>query len=87
MFDKLKQIQKLKGMQDELGKERVELEKDGVKVIVNGKMEIESITLNSELSKEASEIIIKDCVNEAVKKVQMIAMQKMMQSGNMNDMF
>jgi len=87
MFDKLKQIQKLKGIQDELGKERIEFEKDGIKVIINGKMEIESIEINPQLNKEDQERALKGCINDALKKVQMIAMQKMMQSGNMEGMF
>jgi len=77
MFDKLKQLKQLKEMQSELAKERIEVEKNGVKAVLNGKMEIEEIILNPELSKEEQERIVRDCVNEAMKKIQTIAAQKM----------
>lgn len=77
MLDKLKQLKELKQMQGELEKERVEVEKNGIKVVLNGKMETEGIVLNSDLSKEEQEKLVKECINEAMKKVQMIAAQKM----------
>ena len=77
MFDKLKQLKQLKDLHDTLSKEKAELEKDGVKVVINGKMEIESIQLNPALEKEKQEKILKDLINEAVKKIQMSMAQKM----------
>lgn len=77
MFDKLKDLKKLKELQGELGKERAEVEKNGVRVVVSGKMEIEEVVLNTELSKEEQERAVKDCANEAMKKIQMLAAQKM----------
>ncbi len=79
MFEKLKQMKQLKELQDSLKNERAEVEKQGVKIVVNGKMEIEEVQLNSELGKEEQEKIVKDCINEAMKKVQFIAAQKMSQ--------
>jgi len=79
VFDQLKQLKEMKDLQDKLGKEQAVAEKEGVRVAVNGKMEIEEITLNPALSKEQQEKIIKDCVNEAIKKVQMSAAQKLFQ--------
>lgn len=79
MFDNLKKLQQLKEIKDSLEKERIEIEKEGIKVIVNGKMEIEEIKLNPGLSQEEQERILKDCINEAVGKIQMIVAQKMMQ--------
>lgn len=76
MFDDLK---KLKDLQDRLKEERAEAEKEGVKVVVNGKMEAEEIYLNEDLGKEKQEAILKDCFNEALKKVQRAAAQKMSQ--------
>ncbi|MEA2113454.1 MAG: YbaB/EbfC family nucleoid-associated protein [Patescibacteria group bacterium] len=77
MFDKLKQLKQLKELQGQLGQEKAECEKNGVKAVVNGKMEIEEIILNEELSKEDQEKTVKDCVNDAMKKMQMLAAQKM----------
>jgi DNA-binding protein YbaB len=79
MFEKLEQLKKLKDLQDSLSQEKTEIEKKGIKVVVNGKMEVEQIQLNLELSKEEQEKILRDCINEAVKKIQIIAAQKMSQ--------
>ncbi|MCK4782017.1 YbaB/EbfC family nucleoid-associated protein [Candidatus Parcubacteria bacterium] len=84
MFDKLSQLKRLKELQDSLKDERVEVEKQGIKVIFNGKMEIEEIQLNSEFSKQEQEKILKDCFNEAIKKVQMAVAQKMSQMPDFN---
>ena len=79
MFDKLKQLKEFKDLQDKLSQEKVEVEKQGTKLIMNGKLEVEEIILNSALSKEEQEKIIKECFNDGVKKIQMSAAQKMFQ--------
>lgn len=83
MFGKFKQLKDLKRLQDEFEKEKVEVEKQGIKVIVNGKMEIEEIFLNPELSKEEQEIVIRECVNEAINKIKMLMAQRMQQMPGM----
>jgi DNA-binding protein YbaB len=79
MFEKIKQLKQLKDLRDSLEKEKFEIEKNGIKIIMNGKMEIEEIKLNSSLAKNEQEVILKDCFNEAMKKIQTAAAQKMMQ--------
>jgi len=79
MFDNLKQLAKLKEMKDILEKERKEVEKEGVRVVVNGKMEIEEIKLNPDLDVVKQEMIIKDCINRAFREIQQQAAQKMFQ--------
>ncbi len=79
MFDKLKQLKQLKELRDSVSQEKVEVEKNGIKVVVNGKMEIEEIQLNSDLSKEEQETILKECINDSMKKVQMLLASKMSQ--------
>lgn len=81
MFEKLKQIKKLKDLQSSLSTEKAEGEKNGVKVVINGKMEIEEIRLNPGLSQEEQEKALRECLNETMRKVQMIAAQKMQQMG------
>lgn len=81
MFEKLKQIKKLKDLQSSLSQEKAEGEKNGIKVVINGKMEIEEIELNPELSREEQQRFLKECLNETMRKVQMIAAQKMQQMG------
>jgi len=74
MFDKLNQLKELKEI---LEKEKGEVEKEGIKVTINGKMEIEEIKLNSDLDLKKQESILKECFNEAMKKIQTKAVQKM----------
>ncbi len=74
MFDKLKQ---LKEMQNTLSQEREEVEKNGVKVVLNGKMQVEELEINSSLQKHEQERILKECINEAMKKLQMKIANKM----------
>lgn len=77
MFEDLKQLVKLKELKKALEKEKKEEEKEGVKVIVNGKMEIEEIKLNPQLDLEKQEKFLKDCINMAFKKIQQEAAKKM----------
>lgn len=79
MFDKFKQLKQLRDLQNSLSKEKAEVEKEGIKVVVNGKMEFEEIKLNPELDKVRQEKILKDCINEAMSKIKMMAAQKMSQ--------
>ncbi len=81
MFDKIGQIKKMREIQSALKEERVEVEKEGVKLIINGNIEVEEIFINSSLSKEEQERVLVLCFNEAIKKIQMIAAQKMSQMG------
>jgi len=77
MFNKLKELGKLKEIRDALEKERKEVEQEGVKVVVSGKMEIEEIKLNPELSVERQEELVKICFNQAVREIQKETAQKM----------
>ncbi|MFA5249079.1 MAG: YbaB/EbfC family nucleoid-associated protein [Candidatus Paceibacterota bacterium] len=81
MFEQLKQLKKLKEIQDQLKKERVEFEKQGVKVVINGKMEIEELYLNPDLGVDQQQKAVKECINDAMHKVQMNLAQKMSQMG------
>lgn len=78
MFDNLKKLQQLKEIKDALEKEKIEIEKEGIKVVINGKMEAEEIKLNPSLEQKCQEEALKECFNEAIKKIQMIAAEKMM---------
>jgi len=69
----------MKQLSDSLATELAEVERQGIKVVVNGKMKIESIELNSELTKEEQGRILKDCINEAMTKIQKNIAGKMSQ--------
>ncbi|OGZ27603.1 MAG: hypothetical protein A2365_01915 [Candidatus Nealsonbacteria bacterium RIFOXYB1_FULL_40_15] len=77
MFDKLKQLNQIRQLKNELEKESREVEKEGVKVKVNGKMEVLEITLNPELDSLRQGQIIKECINEAMKQIQKAAAEMM----------
>ena len=79
MFDKIKQLKQLKDLQNSLSQERIEVEKEGVKIVLNGKLEIETIQLNATLENEKQEKILKDCMNDAIKKMQYQLAKKMSQ--------
>ncbi|MFH1369157.1 MAG: YbaB/EbfC family nucleoid-associated protein [Elusimicrobiota bacterium] len=77
MFDKLKELKKLKDLHDAMSKEKLENEKDGIKIVMNGKMEVESVTLNPSLDKERQEKALKELINDTIRKIQMSMAQKM----------
>ncbi len=78
-LDQIKQLKQMKDLQDQLQKEQATAEKNGVKVTVNGKMEIMEVVLNSSLDIQEQQKLVKDCANDAMKKVQTAAAQQMMQ--------
>jgi hypothetical protein len=77
MFEKLKQLKQLQELKSVLEKEKKEVEEQGIKVVVNGKMEVEEIKLNSQLDIATQERIVKDCINKGMKDIQMAAAAKM----------
>ena len=77
MFDKLKKVNELRKLKNSLKDEISEVEKSGVRVKVNGQMQVEEIEIESNLSKKEQETIISDCINDALQKAQMNAAQKM----------
>lgn len=85
MFNKLKQFKDLrsqaKTMQSALAQETVSEEKNGVKLTLNGNMEVISLKLNAELNLESQEKAVKDCFNEALKKTQRLMAKKMQEMG------
>ncbi len=87
MFNKLKQFKELrdkaKQMQSALADESVTIEKNGVKIIINGNLEVTSITIKEELKKENLEALLQECFNDGVKKVQKLMAQKMQQMGGL----
>ncbi|MBU0619553.1 YbaB/EbfC family nucleoid-associated protein, partial [Patescibacteria group bacterium] len=76
MFNKLKQFKEMrsqaKALQNSLAQESVTVEKGGVKVVMNGNMEVTFLTVNQELSKDSLEGMLVDCINDAIKKTQQI---------------
>ncbi len=85
MFSKLKQFKDLrsqaKTMQNALAQETVTEEKNGVKIVLNGNMEVLEIKLNGELAKNAQEDAVKACFNDALKRAQRLMAKKLQDMG------
>jgi DNA-binding protein YbaB len=85
MFNKLKMIKDLrdqaKAMQNALSGETITAEKGGLKIVMNGNMEVTSVTIAPDTSKDGMDSLIKDCVNDAIKKTQRVMAQKMQEMG------
>jgi DNA-binding protein YbaB len=71
MFDKLKDLKKLKDLDSALSKEMIEKEKEGIKIVVNGRGDLESVSLNNGLEKEKQEQVLKELINDASREAKM----------------
>ncbi len=87
MFSKLKQFKDLRSqaklMQDALAQETVTEEKNGVKIVLNGNMEVISLSLGEGLNKQAQEDALKICFNNAVKRAQRLMAKKLQDMGGL----
>ncbi|MEK7558128.1 MAG: YbaB/EbfC family nucleoid-associated protein [Patescibacteria group bacterium] len=85
MFNKLKQFKDLrnqaKTIQNALVGETTTVEKNGIKVVINGNMEITQININESLAKNNLEKTLTDCLNEAIKKTQRLMAKKIQEMG------
>lgn len=85
MFSKLKQFKDLrsqaKTMQSALAEEKIELEKNGIKMTMNGNMEILNLSIKPELKTEDIAKHCKDLFNDGIKKTQRIMAKKMQAMG------
>jgi DNA-binding protein YbaB len=85
MFNKLKQFKDLRGqakvMQNALGQEKIELEKNGIKISMNGNMEITDLTIENQSDPSIIAKTMKDLFNDAIKKTQRIMAKKMQEMG------
>ncbi len=90
MFNKLRQFKDLrsqaKTMQNALAQETITEEKNGVKVVLNGNMEVLELKLGDGLSKDAQESALKNCFNDALKRAQRIMAKKLQDMGGIPGM-
>ncbi|PIZ81311.1 MAG: hypothetical protein COY02_02745 [Parcubacteria group bacterium CG_4_10_14_0_2_um_filter_41_6] len=92
MFNKLKQFKDLrsqaKTLQSALSEESVEVEKHGVKIIMNGNQEITSVNVSPDLlnpnKKQNIENAIKDANNSAIEKTKRVMAQKIQSMGGLD---
>jgi DNA-binding protein YbaB len=87
MFNKLKQFRDLrsqaKTMQSALAQETVSEERNGIKIVLNGNMEILELHLNPDLTKEKQEETLKTCFNDALKRAQRLMAKKLQDMGGL----
>jgi len=87
MFNKLKQFKDLrsqaKTMKSALSEETVTEEKNGVKIVLNGNMELMELSLNKDMSPQDQETIIKSCFNDALKRAQRLMAKKLQDMGGL----
>ena len=62
----------MRQLQNAIKQERVEVEKQGVRVSMRGDFEIESIMLNPVLDTKTQEKLLMQCMNEAKQNIQQI---------------
>ncbi len=77
MFENLKKLGELKKIADIISKEKILITKNEIEILINGKLEIEEIKISENLTKQEIEKNLKDCINEAIKKMQLSLMNKM----------
>jgi len=68
-------------MQNALAGESVTIEKSGVKMVMNGNMEVTEFTAADNISKEALVQLTPGIVNNGIKDVQKIMARKMQEMG------
>ncbi len=79
MFDKVKQLGELKKMRDQaiqmqkaLAQEKIEVEEQGIKIVMTGDQRVEKIEIDGEEQNS-----LKDVLNKAIKKSQEVAARKL----------
>jgi DNA-binding protein YbaB len=77
MFEFLKNFKELTKL---VSSESVVIEKNGIKVKINGKFEVEELVLNPALEIEKQQKILKECINEGLMKLQTNLFSKLLQS-------
>lgn len=90
MFNKLKQYKDLrdqaKTLQNALAQEKVTVNKKGIKITINGNLEIESIKIEESVSRENIENHLPHILNDAIKDVQKVMATKMRSMGDLSSM-
>jgi DNA-binding protein YbaB len=76
MFDKLKQLKELKGLQNEIKKESYDIDHHGVRLVMNGGMELQEVHLSPDLQQEQQEQALVQAHNDLLRKVQMAMAQR-----------
>jgi len=90
MFSKLKQIrdlrQQAKTMQNMLAGESATIERGGIKIVMDGNMNITELAIVEGLTREQIQAEMPKAVNDVIKSVQKIMAKKMQEMGGIPGM-
>ncbi|MDD5527451.1 MAG: YbaB/EbfC family nucleoid-associated protein [Patescibacteria group bacterium] len=90
MFEKLKQLKdlrdKAKTLQNALGAETISADKNGIKITMDGNMNVSAVVLEKEMNKEELEKKLPDAINDVIKKTQRVMAEKMRAMGGLPGM-
>jgi DNA-binding protein YbaB len=90
MFEKLKQFKdlrdKAKQIQGVLGEKTITGDSHGIKITMDGNMNVKSIILEKEMSKEEIEKNMPNAINETIKKTQKVMAEEMRAIGGLPGM-
>ena len=88
MFSKLKHIKDLrnqgKAIQNSLAGESTTVEKNGIKIVMNGNMEIISLDIDDQNQSNLSSSLT-SAINESIKKTQKLMAEKMQAMGGLDN--
>ena len=70
MFDSFKQLKQLKELQNAIQKEEVTAERDGVRITMNGAVEVNEVSIEEGIANDRLQKLMKEVFNDAVKKAQ-----------------
>ena len=89
MFSKLKQIrdlrQQAKTMQNMLAGESATIERGGIKIVMDGNMNVTELTIADGLTREQMQSELPRVINDAIKSVQKIMAKKMQEMGGLSN--
>lgn len=72
-LDTFRDFAKMKAMRDALKKERVTVERQGVRVTVGGDFSVHEVVLTPTIPLDVQARLVKECLNEASQKAQVAA--------------
>ncbi|MDP2708727.1 MAG: YbaB/EbfC family nucleoid-associated protein [bacterium] len=88
MFNKLKQFKDLrnqaKTLQAALAQESVQYEKSGINIAMNGNLEITSLTISPDITREKLPGAVTETVNETIKRAQKVMAKKVQEMGGLS---
>ena len=82
MFDKAKMLAQAFKLKQAVEKETVEVEENGIKIVVSGDQKVKFLTINGMENK-----ILVEVINKAMKKAQESAAKKMKDMGGLEGLF